>query len=61
MQAIEDDLTAGIDVPRAVVVDNVLTLQDIYAALAGVHGWSPDGYERWLAKQLVSGVAPASG
>jgi TetR/AcrR family transcriptional regulator of autoinduction and epiphytic fitness len=57
VQGFEDELAARIDVRRAVAVVNALTLYDVYAELVGVHGWSPDAYEDWLAAQLVAGVA----
>ena len=60
VQALADDLAAEIDVERAAAIVNALTLYDVYAELVGVHGWRPDAYQRWLAEQLVSGVAPAS-
>ncbi|MGH2511756.1 MAG: TetR/AcrR family transcriptional regulator [Candidatus Limnocylindrales bacterium] len=45
------------DVARVAAVIDALTLPEIFAELAGVHGWTPDDYEHWLAASLVSGVA----
>jgi AcrR family transcriptional regulator len=50
--SIEADLTPGIDVNDAAAILDALTLPEVYAQLTTVNGWSPDGYERWLARSL---------
>ena len=55
-RAMEDDLQPGIDVERSIALIHALTLYDLYAELVGVHGWTPDAYESWLAAALVREV-----
>ena len=44
-------LDAGGGARRMAIID-ALTLPELFAELVGVHGWSPDAYERWLADSL---------
>lgn len=56
VQAIADDLDAGVDIARTAAVIDALTMYDVFAQLVVHHGWSPDAYEQWLVERLVSGV-----
>jgi len=40
------------EVRRAAAVIDALTMPEAYLALTEVHGWTPDGYEAWLAGAL---------
>jgi len=40
------------EVRRAAAVIDALTMPEAYLALTDVHGWTPDGYESWLAGAL---------
>jgi AcrR family transcriptional regulator len=40
------------DVARISAMIDALTLPEVYAELTGIHGWSPDAYEAWLATAL---------
>lgn len=50
---LEPALGKGVDVARAAAVLDALTLHEVYAELVGVHGWTPDAYEAWLAATLT--------
>ena len=51
--ALGTHLRPGVDVERATAVLDALTLPDVYAELVGVHRWTSDAYESWLAATLV--------
>jgi AcrR family transcriptional regulator len=59
-RAIADDLLPGIDVARAAALLDALSLHDVYVQLVGVHRWTPDEYESWLAEQLILVIPPAA-
>jgi AcrR family transcriptional regulator len=40
------------DPARATAILDALTLPQVYQELVGVHGWSPDDFEAWLAETL---------
>jgi hypothetical protein len=44
------------DEPRAVATIDALTLPEVYANLVGVHGWTADAFEAWLALALVGSI-----
>lgn len=44
------------DAARVAAIVDALTLPELYAELAGVHGWTADDYERWLAKGLADAM-----
>ncbi len=44
---------ASVDPAVAMPVIDALTMPEVYGELVGVHGWSPDAYEAWLANALV--------
>ena len=46
-------LRPGINVAQAFAVLDALSLPEVYEELVGVHGWTPDAYEAWLAAALV--------
>lgn len=50
---LEPALRSGVDVERAAAVLDALTLPEVHAELVGVHQWTPDAYEAWLAAALV--------
>ncbi|MEX2547834.1 MAG: helix-turn-helix domain-containing protein [Chloroflexota bacterium] len=45
-------LEPSLDVREVMAVLDGLTLPEIYAELVGVHGWSAEAYESWLAEAL---------
>lgn len=49
---LEGALRPGLDVEGAAALLDVLTLPEGYLELTTVHGWTPDAYERWLARAL---------
>ena len=46
-------LRPGVSVGQAYAVLDALTLPEVYEELVGVHGWTSDAYEAWLAGTLV--------
>ena len=44
------------DEARGAAIIDALTLPEVYGALVGHHGWTPDRYEIWLATALRSMV-----
>lgn len=44
------------DAARVAAIIDALTLPELYAELAGVHGWTADDYERWLAAGLADAM-----
>ncbi len=46
-------LGKGMDAAHAAAVVDALTLHEVYAELVEIQGWSPDGYEAWLASILT--------
>ncbi len=57
-RALADDLDAPIDVPKSAATIDALTMYRLYAQLVGVHSWTPDEYESWLATQLRAALTP---
>jgi hypothetical protein len=47
------DLRPGLDAAAAAAILDTLTLDEVYAELVEVHGWTPDAYEAWLAAILT--------
>jgi AcrR family transcriptional regulator len=45
-------LDPSLDIGRLTAVVDAVTLPEVYAGLVGVHGWSADAYETWLADAL---------
>lgn len=43
---------ASHDSARATAIIDALTLPELYTELVGIHAWSPDDYEAWLARAL---------
>lgn len=50
------ELLPGLDPRRVEALLDALTLTSVYERLVSTHGWSPDGYEAWLASVLVSEI-----
>lgn len=46
-------LRPGVSADEAFAVLDALTLPEVYEELVGVHGWTSDAYEAWLAAALV--------
>ncbi len=51
-ETLDGRLASGVDVVGATALLDALTRPEVYAQLVGVHGWSPDAYEAWLAGAL---------
>jgi AcrR family transcriptional regulator len=51
-------LDPSVDRDRALAVLDALTLPELYGELVAVHGWTPDGYEAWLAEILARQLLP---
>ncbi len=51
--ALEPDLTGGITASKAAAILDALTMPEMWTELIGVHGWTPDEYERWLRGALA--------
>lgn len=50
--SLDGTLASGLDRARAAAIIDALTMPELYAELTGIHGWSPDDYEAWLARSL---------
>lgn len=50
---LSEDFRPGVGVEQASAVLDALTLPEVYEELVGVHGWTSDAYEDWLASALV--------
>jgi AcrR family transcriptional regulator len=48
------------DARRLTAIIDALTLPEVYAELVGVHGWTADAYEAWLASALRQLVVETS-
>jgi len=51
--SLEGALRPGLDTARAGDLFDALTIPELYRDLVDRSGWSPDEYERWLAKTLA--------
>lgn len=52
--SLEGALRPGLDLGRAGDLFDALTIPELYRDLVDRSGWTPDEYERWLAKTLAS-------
>lgn len=51
---LESRLAPGMDVAHAAAILDAMTLPELYAELTEFAGWSPDEFEGWLARNLIS-------
>jgi AcrR family transcriptional regulator len=54
--ALVEDLLPGIDGARTAAMLDALSMYHVYDQLVGVHRWTPDAYEAWLAEQLLLAI-----
>jgi AcrR family transcriptional regulator len=50
--SLQGGLAVGVDLLRAAAIIDALTTPELYEVLIGVHRWSPNDYEAWLAESL---------
>ncbi|MEZ4501426.1 MAG: helix-turn-helix domain-containing protein [Dehalococcoidia bacterium] len=53
-RSLESGLRPGLGVDRAAAVLDALTMPELHAELTGIHGWTHDDYEAWLAVTLTT-------
>lgn len=54
----EGALRPGLGVETAAAILRALCLPEVYRELVDASGWSPDGYEAWLAESLKGQLLP---